>query len=172
MEASTLPANYSKKYNSIRWKVIFLSGLLVGTADLLAAFISFYINTGKSPVPIVSKFIASGVFGRAALKGGAEMIAAGIFFHYIIAVLFTIFFFWLYQRWAALSKNRVITGIVYGIFAWTIMSLIVVPLSKTPPLPASSVGRKLIAILILITMIGLPLSFIAKSVTKKSVTEL
>ena len=167
MEQLALSQRHSRNYQRLTWEIVVLAGLLVGTADILAAFASFYINTGKNPVPLVSKYIASAVFGRPAMKGGAEMISLGLLFHYIIAFLFTIFFFWLYKRWPLMSRNWLITGIIYGVFIWLMMTQVVVPLSNAPATPGGSIGRKLISILILVTMIGLPLSYIAKRVTDK-----
>ncbi len=65
------------------------AGFIVGTLDILAAFINYYINTGKSPEPVL-KFIASGVFGKSAFTIGNEMLAWGLLFHYGIAFIFTI----------------------------------------------------------------------------------
>jgi hypothetical protein len=45
------------------WPTVFLSGLLVGTLDITAALVQFYIKTGKDPL-IVPKYIASAVFGK------------------------------------------------------------------------------------------------------------
>ena len=171
MNGLTASARQTRNYHRITWVVVVLSGLLVGTLDILAAFTSFYIKSGKSPVAPVSKYIASGVLGKPATKGGPEMIALGLLFHYIIAFLFTIFFFWLYKRWTLLSKNWVVTGILYGIFIYTMMSQVVVPLSNTPPVPKGPIGNKIISALILIVMIGLPLSFIAKRVTSRQAIE-
>ncbi|HYF33364.1 MAG TPA: hypothetical protein VD993_19700 [Chitinophagaceae bacterium] len=163
-----LPVQHVTSSRGITRKVVVLSWLLVGTTDILAAFARFYINTGKQPIPPVSKFIASGVLGRPAFKGGPGMIALGLLFHYIIALLFTVFFFWLYKRWAVLSRNWLITGVAYGIFIWLVMSQLVVPLSNTPPAGEGRFVDKLTAILILVTMIGLPLAFIAKKVTGRT----
>ena len=153
-------------YRRLTWEVVALAGLLVGTLDILAAYTQFYISTGKNPIPAVSKYIASGVFGRDALKGGADMIILGIVFHYIIAFLFTIFFFWIYKRWPLLSRNWVLTGFACGIFIWVVMTQVVVKLSNTLKMGSGTIGKKIIAALILITMIGLPLSYIAKRLTK------
>ena len=172
MNGLTMSAQQTRNYSRITWVVVVLAGLLVGTADILAAFTSFYIKSGKSPIAPVSKFIASGVLGRPALKGGAEMIALGLLFHYIIAFIWTIFFFWLYKRWELMSKNWVVTGFLYGVFIYLMMSQVVVPLSNTPPIPKGNIGNKIISALILITMIGLPLAYIAKRVTRKQAGEL
>jgi hypothetical protein len=140
-------------------KTILAAGLLVGGLDILSAFTDYYIATGRNPARVL-KFIASGIFGKKALADGTSMIAAGLLFHFIIAFSFTIFFFWIYPKINVLSKNRIMTGIVYGIFIWTVMNLLVLPLSNVPPIPFKS-SRIIKAMLILIVMIGLPLSFIA-----------
>ena len=141
------------------WKTVILSWLLVGSLDILAALIRFYANTGKDPL-IVLKYIASAVFGKVAYTGGTMMAVYGLLFHFLIAFIWTVFFFFIYPRLRMLSWNRLVTGILYGIFIWLIMSHVVVPLSK------ASTGHfkwkeAIIAALILIGAIGLPLSFIA-----------
>ena len=147
-------------------QTILLSGLLVGTLDILAAFVDYYIATGKDPVTIpgiILKYIASGLFGKEAFAGGAIYIWLGLLLHYIIAFVFTFLFFWLYSRISLLSKSWVLTGVVYGLFIWCIMNLIVVPSSSAPhkPLSAMEFTKALKSALILIVMIGLPLAFIA-----------
>ena len=151
-------------------KTIFLTGLLVGSLDILTALIDYYITRGKNPL-IVLKFIASGVLGKKALTGGTDMIAAGFLFHYIIAFSFTIFFFWLYPKLRILSRNRILTGIAYGIFIWCIMNFLVLPLSNIPSPITYKVSKVIKATLILIVMIGLPLSFIAYNMFHKKGTE-
>lgn len=141
------------------FKTILLAGICVGTLDILAALADYYITTGKNP-GVVLKFIASGVFGKKAFSGSTNMILLGLLFHFVIAFSFTVFFLWLYPRIKILSKNRIVTGIVYGIFIWVIMNLVVLPVSNTPPLSYTAL-KVVKAILILIVMIGLPLSFIA-----------
>jgi hypothetical protein len=142
-------------------KVILFSALLAGTLDILAAFTDFYISTGKSPVVIVSKFIASGVMGPKAFAGGTEMIVLGITLHYIITLFFTVFFFLIYPHVRLMRQNRWITAILYGLFAWAVMRFMVVPLSGTPRQQPLEFGKALRAIVILIVMIGIPFSFIA-----------
>lgn len=139
-------------------KTIVKAGLLVGTLDILAAFLHYFIRTGKNPLPIL-KFIASGVFGKAAFSGGNSMLAWGLLFHYLIAFLFTLFFFWIVPKLKFLTANKIVTGVLYGIFVWVVMNLVVLPLSNTPKLPFDFFNT-LIGILILILCVGLPLSFI------------
>jgi hypothetical protein len=58
-----------------------------------------------------------------------------------------------------MSTNRVLTGILYGLFIWLVMNRIVLPLSNTPTIPFK-LYKAVKAATILIVMIGIPLSFI------------
>ncbi|HEY2348538.1 MAG TPA: hypothetical protein VGH64_05960 [Puia sp.] len=145
---------------------ILQAGLLTGTMDILSAFIYYYIKSGKTNFLVIFKFIASGIFGKTAGDGGTAMILTGFILHYAIAFAFTVFLFWLYPKMNVLSKNRMVTGIVYGLFVWSVMNLVVVPLSNTVHRPFKIEGV-LINMGILIICIGLPLSFIANAFYKK-----
>ena len=145
---------------------ILQAGLIVGTLDILSAFIYYYIKSGKTNFLVIFKFIASGIFGKAAGDGGTDMILAGFILHYAIAFSFTVFFFWLYPKVNVMSKNRIVTGVVYGLFVWALMNLVVVPLSNTVHRPFKIEGA-LINMGILIVCIGLPLSFIANAFFRK-----
>lgn len=140
---------------------IIITGLIVGTLDILAALIHYFAKTGKNPL-IVLKFIASGVFGKSAFSDGLVWIFAGLSFHYIIAFLFTIFFFWLFPKVRNLVKNEILTGIIYSLFVWVVMNLIVVPLSNTPPQPFNLMNA-FVGIIILIVCMGIPLAVMVNS---------
>ena len=136
-----------------------MSGLVVGSLDIIAALTNFYIRTGKDPL-VVLKYISSAVFGKAAFSGDNSMNILGLLLHFLIAFIWTIFFFLIYPKLRLISWNRIITGIIYGIFIWLIMSLVVVPMSKASG-STFNIKQAIIAVLILIGAIGLPLSFIA-----------
>ena len=137
--------------------------LLVGTLDILAATIQVAIKSERNVLTVfqsILKYIASAVFGTEARKGGTEMIVAGLVFHYIIALLFTVFFFIIFSKLGLMVVNRIITGILYGIFIWAIMNRIVVPLSEIGKQPFV-LKNALIAASILIVCIGIPLALLA-----------
>ncbi|RYF96545.1 MAG: hypothetical protein EOO00_02420 [Chitinophagaceae bacterium] len=140
------------------WKTIAGAGLLAGSLDIIAALIQFVINTKKNPL-IVLQYIASAVYGPEAY-GSKGMAALGLLFHFIIAFGWTVLFFLLYPKLKLLQWNRVVTGIMYGIFIWVIMTQVTLPLTKinTGPFDAT---QATIAVIILIVAIGLPLSFLA-----------
>lgn len=144
-------------------KTILFAGLLVGSLDILAAFIDFYIATGNGPAGVL-RYIASGVFGNKAFTGGNTMLLWGLFFHYLIAYSFTTLFFWLSMKVRFVALYPITTAVIYGIFMWVSTVLIIVPISDTPPVPINF-WDAVKAILILIFMISLPLTFVAKRKT-------
>jgi hypothetical protein len=52
--------------NSLVLKMI-QAGLIVGTLDILSAFIYYFLKTGNKNVFVVLKSVASGAFGKEAL---------------------------------------------------------------------------------------------------------
>lgn len=145
---------------------IIRAGLLVGTLDILTAFVHYYLKTGNNPLGVL-QYVASGMFGKEAFLPGYTMFWAGLFLHYIIAFAFTIFFFWLFPKLNFVSKHKVLTGVLYGLFIWSVMNLIVVPLSKIPARPFN-VTNALINVAILVVCIGIPLSFMANTFYAKA----
>lgn len=143
-------------------KTILLSGLLVGSLDILAAFVDFYLVTGNGPSGVL-RFIASSVFGKAAFNGSSMMIIWGLLFHYFIAYSFTILFFWLYRRIRLMTSHPILTSILYSIFMWVSTVLILVPSSNAPAQPLI-LWNAIKAILILFFMISIPLRIISKRV--------
>ena len=139
-------------------KIIVTSWLIVGTFDILFAIAQTLINGGK-PIKML-QFIASGVFGRQAFSGGVAFAVYGLALHYFIAFIWTFLFFKVYPKLNLVAKNKILTGVVYGIIIWIVMSMIVLPLSNTPRLNFN-LGKSIISALILIAAIGLPLSIIA-----------
>ena len=141
---------------------ILRAGLLVGTFDIAAAMLYFFINTGNKDVLMVLKYVASGVFGKTAIAGGGEMIAAGFLFHYLIALFFTAFFFWIYPHIKPFVSYTILSGIAYGLFVWAVMNLVIVPLSRIGHRPFNPVNA-VINLLILIVCMGIPLSLMANN---------
>lgn len=132
--------------------------LLAGTLDGTSAIIYYTIKGGSHPEKIF-QYIASSIFGKDAYNGGTPMVCWGVLFHYLIALAFTIFFFFIYPKINFLSKNKFVTAILYGIFTWVIMNLIVVPNTLIHQAPFT-LEPVIVNIIILIIAIGLPLSFI------------
>lgn len=147
----------------INWRGVFISGLIVGTADILCAFANANIQRGTKP-GFVLEYIASGVFGNSAFGGGLSTQLAGLLFHFLIAFGLTLAFFVLRPASAA----KIFTGIMYGCFAWVITNLVIVPLSAVgaPKKPFDPWQAALNAG-ILVIAIGIPLAFLEPYFRKK-----
>ena len=139
-------------------KTVLLATLIAGTLDITAAVIQFSINGGQ-PIKI-GYYIASGVFGKEVAYGSGEWMAlVGLFFHYVIAFIWSVFMFLVYPWVKRFLKNKVLIGVLYGIFVWVMMNRVVVPLSNTQKFPFKLQGA-IIACLILIFCIGIPICLI------------
>lgn len=144
---------------------IIIAGLLAGILDMAAAFLNYMIATGKNPAGVL-KYIASGVFGKAAFRGNETMAVWGFVFHMGIALSFAFLFFLLCLKLTWVYKNKWLAGVIYGIVVWAIMNLLVVPLSNAPHIPFNA-AKSLLAVVILIVCIGLPVSFIVGNYFRK-----
>lgn len=136
-------------------------GLLVGTLDISAACANAYISFQIGPISVL-KYVASALFGPAAITGGTDIVIYGLLMHYAIAYFFTALFFFLYPRLGGASQNNIVLGVMYGLFIWLLMNLVAVPLTKIPH-RHMHVPQTIINIVILMVMIGVPLSIIANN---------
>ncbi|HEX5150953.1 MAG TPA: YqhR family membrane protein [Parafilimonas sp.] len=155
-----IPAIPTERNNkSSATKTILLTGFIAGTLDILAAFFvySFIMNV-VTPLQILNG-IAAGVFGKTVIGSKTVMALIGLLFHYFIAFSFTIGYFLVYPYAKFLHHNKIITGLLYGIFVWMVMNLIVLPLSNARHAPFSWVPA-LRGCLILMFCIGLPIALL------------
>ena len=140
-----------------------LSGtLVVGTLDALAAVVFFGLRSGAQPIRIFQG-IASGLIGPAARQGGLETAALGVALHYLIACGIVLTYFLVSRRVRLLTRDPVICGLLYGLAAYAVMNLVVIPLSKIggptmPPLPVLANG-----LLIHMFGVGLPAALFARA---------
>jgi Protein of unknown function (DUF1440). len=143
-----------------KWGAVFLTSLIAGTMDILAAIIIYALVLEKTTAIQILQSIASGIFKKEAYAGDPKMAWYGLGFHYIIATLFTLFYFAIYPYIPFFRKNAFLSGILYGIFVWAVMNIIVLPI-VFPALPDKNMDfALLLSILILIFCIGLPIAFI------------
>jgi len=145
---------------------IFLSGLIAGTLDILAAVIIYAVILEKTTAVKILQSIASGIFKKEAYTGGPQMAWYGLGLHYLIAFIFAWFYFMIYPYFPFLKKNLILSGVLYGIFVWIIMNLIVLPIAF-PLLPEKHFDFPLIlSVLILIVCIGLPIASITRKFSR------
>jgi hypothetical protein len=138
---------------------LLLTALLAGTLDAIGATIN-YLLRGNTHPEVIWRYVASGVFGPAAIKGGADMMIYGLLFHYFIAFMCTLVFFLAYPRVPSLSRHKYLSAIGYAIIVWIVTNLVILPLSQVPK-GHFHLQQVLIGMFILVLAIGLPISLLA-----------
>ena len=110
------------------FKTVLLTGLFVGTTDLVSAFITQYIKTGKYADGML-KYIAGVAIGMKSAFPGNEWVALlGLFIHYFIAMSFTLFFFLIFPRVKFLHYNKYLIGMLYAVFVNLAFIQVILPL--------------------------------------------
>jgi hypothetical protein len=142
------------------WKTVLLTGLLVGTTDILYAFISIYVTSGRFPDKMFRYIAGAAVGMKNSQEGGVGMDFLGLFFHYFIALSYTTLFFLGFPRIRFLSYNKFLIGILYGIFVNLTMKFLVLPLSRFPTQPFE-LARTFIDWIIFGIVFGIPMAISA-----------
>ncbi|MFB6454272.1 hypothetical protein ACE38W_03290 [Chitinophaga sp. Hz27] len=158
----------TRQYGKITTPVIAGAALLAGTLDLATSLIAYTLRSGR-PFTDILLFISSAIFGPAAFSGHKAMPWFGVLIHYAIAFVFTTIFFLIYPMIRKGIRNTFLIAVLYGCFVWVIMNLVVLPLTHVKPVPITTQGV-VIGAVILILMIGLPLAIIANRVSKPATT--
>lgn len=143
-------------------RVILYGGLIAGTLDLSAAFISSWLRAGVGPVRVMQS-IASGLLGAASFTGGAGSAALGVALHFLIATVATAVFYFASRSLRFLVQHATTAGLLYGVLVYVFMNFVVIPLSAVPrrvgPAPLS--GR-IIGLLIIMFCVGLPIAILVR----------
>ena len=109
---------------------VLLSGLVVGLLDGVEALIFFSLR-GLRPASIF-QFIATSLLGQQALQGGGKTLAIGILLHFCVATSISIVFVVAAYLVPALIRYPFVTGPLFGIVAYFMMTFVVVPFFIPP----------------------------------------
>src|SRR3954468_16625332 len=109
------------------FRAIAITGLIVGAMDITSALI-LTISHGSTPLRL-GQFIASGLIGRRAFDGGTGTALPGYALHFVIAFSLVAVFYAATRRLPSLRERPVISGLSYGLIAFAVMNLVVLPLS-------------------------------------------
>ena len=139
---------------------IFWGGLIAGTLDILAAFLTAWWRAGVGPVQVLH-FISSGILGNEAYAGGFKTAALGLALHFLIATGATVVFYLASRSLLFLVERPLITGLLYGVVVYLFMNFVVIPLSKIAQRPATVSGR-IIGVLTIMFCVGLPIAIIVR----------
>lgn len=145
----------------IALKAIIISGILAGILDCIAAVVFL----GNMDFSGVWKYVASGYFGKNAFEGGNEMVVYGLLFHFSIAIVWAIVYYFIIIKINFFTKFEILGGLVYGIIIWLIMNLIILPLTNITDSSYSVIGV-IKNIIILMLSVGLPISLMTNRINK------
>jgi hypothetical protein len=153
------------------FKTVLLTGLFVGTTDLVSAYVSSAIRTGNFPRKMLY-YIAAGAIGlKTSLEGGNLTAFLGLFFHYFISFSFTLFFFWIFPHIKILAFNKWLVGMLYAVFVNLVMNLLVLRFCQLPYSPFS-LADSVMDWVILGVLFGIPIVYNAYGYYGKNIKTL
>jgi len=140
------------------FKTVLLTGLFVGTTDLVAAYVTQWIITGKFADKMLH-YIAGGALGlESSMKGGNGVAFLGLFFHYFIAFAFTLLFFFVFPKLKFLWFNKYLVGMLYGVFVAVIMGQVILRITPLPGGPFN-LSNSIVGWLTLGVVLGIPIAY-------------
>ena len=145
-------------------KTILWAGIAAGTLDAIAGVIVYFIFFSYNPFQVL-QYIAEGVLGPSAMTSGLPAVVAGLVLHYFIAIIVAGIYFFVYPKIKFLTNNPVLSGLLFGAAIWSVMNLIVIPLSNIPPAPFN-VALAVTGITWHVVLVGLPISLITNNYYK------
>lgn len=162
---STADSTSSSSFWKSPVKVFLFSWLLAGTMDIVAACINSYIVRGTDIFTRAKKIlqgIAGVVLGKENVAGGGlKIYASGLAIHYIIVFCFALGYFLVSPAIPFLRRQKIIAGLLYGIFVWALMNLLVLKIViPTYSLQNLKLQTSLVDAGILMVCIGLPIALI------------
>jgi hypothetical protein len=122
-------------------QVIFTAGLICGTLDGLSAL---GLSGGK--FVRLFQFIASGILGPDAFKGGIKVAALGLALHFLIALVASAVFYAVSRVLPFMIDHAILSGALFGIAIHFFMNFAVIPMSAIGrrPFNPTSFGLQLL----------------------------
>jgi len=135
-----------------------VSGLVAAAAEM-AIVLPIQARLGVSPTRVF-QFIGAGAIGRAAFHGQAG-VALGVAAHLLISVGAAAVFVLAGQRWPALVRRPVLSGGLFGVLAFAVMTFVVMPLSRIGFQPPKSLALGALSLATHVIAFGIPLALAA-----------
>jgi hypothetical protein len=145
------------------FRAVASAGLIAGILDITSAFVIAGLK-GTGSIRMLQG-IASGLLGARSFEGGLATAGLGLAIHFLIAFTAASVFYAASRRLTFLTQQAVISGLLYGIAVYVFMYWIVVPLAFVSA--RHSISRDVIAVIVHMTLIGLPISLIVRSYSRR-----
>jgi uncharacterized membrane protein len=160
MSAITSTSKSFDTRSSLLWTIV-LGGTFIFIAQIIHQGIVVTLIQ-KTPFILIWQYIASGLLGDAAFAGDMATALLGLFFHLIISFVIAAVFILAADRIPLLRRHVIVGSLLYGFGVFTVMNMIVTPLSAAPSLPAPPLPWLIEAILEHILIVGLALGIIVQ----------
>jgi hypothetical protein len=140
-------------------KMILWGGLVAGILDGADAVIIIPRLKHIAAIRIL-QFIASGLLGIRAFRGGWEAVLLGPAVHFLIAIGAAAIYYALSVKFSLLLRKPFIFGPLFGLAFFGLMQYLIVPLSAAPRQPPLRADEFLNLILSHMLFVGLPIALI------------
>jgi hypothetical protein len=132
------------------------AGLVVGVLDISSAFVIWW-QRGMA-LQHGLQAIAAGLFGAKSYEGGMATAGLGLALHFFIAFVVVSIFYLASRRITFLTKQAVVSGVLYGIGVYIVMYWFVLP--KAFSTFRHRISNEVLAVAIHILLIGVPTALI------------
>ena len=143
--------------------VILCAGLLAAALDILDPIL-FYGVRGVPAIRILQS-VAAGLYGRAAYTGGLRTALIGLALHSFIALTWAALFVVAARSVNFLSRQAVVSGLLYGAFIYIVMNFVILPHSHVTHGPRPTGIVLVNAVAAILFLVGLPISLVNKTFT-------
>ena len=132
--------------------IVVAAGMVAGTANLVAAAVIF-----GGPVMHGFQVIAAGLLGEQAFSEGLKAAMLGALLHFAISIVAAALYLWATLNSRELSKHWIVGGALFGVLAYLVMNLVVVPSSNAagPDFSFNMIVKELVAHTV---MFGVPIA--------------
>ena len=140
---------------------ILIACLVAGTFDLSYAIV--FSGAHGVPAMRIMQSVASGWLGSAAYEGGVTTAALGVLSHYFIMFLAATTFYLASRRFDFLVRRPIISGIVFGLLMYLVMTFVVLPLSAFPhKVKLDDPVLNIANLLVHMFLVGVPISLLLR----------
>jgi hypothetical protein len=141
---TTIPVTAASR-QSVPVATVVKAGLLAGVLDISATTLLEVVVLHDTTAVRLLQFVASGLLGPAALKGGLATAAVGLLVHFTIALTWATVFGLATTFVAPLGRVRtrrgiIAVGVAFGALVWVVMDFVVLPLAGKDPASPSGAG--------------------------------
>ena len=146
------------------FRAILTAGLVVGVLDISSAFVIWWQRGIGARRGLQG--IAAGLLGANSFNGGLVTAGLGLLLHFFVAFVVVIVFYLVSRKIEFLTLHAVASGALYGICVYIVMYWFVLP--TVFPTFRHRLGNELLAIVIHISLIGLPCALIVRRYSQQA----